>query len=201
MKDHEKREECATPPTAQAEPVAWMWETVESGTRVSLNEPADYEQVFHLTPLYAAPPVAQAEPTSLDQEPELLVPCVLPGHEGEWMAENGKRYVLSKPKESIHTRINRRGAQELIDILLETVRRNVYEEALADIQGGRWVLAEDVNRLAKELDACINGKGAAPHPKLVDIVSQVSAMNLGIGAPLLAAYLFYKQKQERGEVE
>lgn len=49
-------------PSAQAEPVAWMWETVESGTRVSLNEPADYEQVFHLTPLYAAPPAAQAEP-------------------------------------------------------------------------------------------------------------------------------------------
>ncbi len=52
-------------PSAQAEPVAWMWETVESGTRVSLNEPADYEQVFHLTPLYAAPPTAQAE----SQEP------------------------------------------------------------------------------------------------------------------------------------
>lgn len=155
----------------------------------------------HEWPALTAAPSAQAEPTSLDQEPELLVPCVLPGHQGEWMAENGKRYVLSKQKESLNTRINRRGAQELIDTLLEIVRRNAYEEALADTKNGRWVSADDVDRLVKELDDCINGKGAAPHPKLVDVVCQVRSMNLGIGVPLLEAYLFYKQKQERGEVE
>ena len=41
-------------------PAAWMWQTVESGTRVSLSEPADYEEVRGLQPLFGNDEMAAA---------------------------------------------------------------------------------------------------------------------------------------------
>jgi len=42
----------AGPVDASVRPAAWMWQTVESGARVSLNEPADYETAHQLEPLF-----------------------------------------------------------------------------------------------------------------------------------------------------
>lgn len=46
------------------------------------------------------------------------------------------------------------------------------DEAMA---GGRWIAAEDVLRMARQLDVALSGKDAAPQPRLVDVVGEVVA--------------------------
>jgi hypothetical protein len=52
--------------STEREPVGWMWEVPGEGTKLGLSEPADYEDVYHVTPLVpleaAAPQPAHAEP-------------------------------------------------------------------------------------------------------------------------------------------
>ena len=61
-----------------------------------------------------------------------------------------------------------------------------YEEAACEFVGklrgavtqgadpiGRWIAADDVNRLVREIDVALNGGDAAPQAKLCDIAAQV----------------------------
>lgn len=41
-------------------PVAWMWQT-KGGTKLAMVEPADYEEVFHLVPLFGPDLAAEVE--------------------------------------------------------------------------------------------------------------------------------------------
>lgn len=60
----------------------------------------------------------------------------------------------------------------------ERVRRVAAEKALAATQApapahGRWINADDVDRLVRELDVALNGDMAAPQAKLCDLVAEV----------------------------
>ena len=53
---------------------------------------------------------------------------------------------------------------------------------------GNWIAADDVNRLVRELDVCLNGEaGAAVQASLCDVVAQVRHETAKRGQPLLAA--------------
>ena len=65
-------------------PAAWMWQTVESGTRVSLNEPADYEEPYHLEPLFGKAEITAAVAAGrieLERENERLRSIVRKGRD------------------------------------------------------------------------------------------------------------------------
>ncbi len=53
---------------------------------------------------------------------------------------------------------------------------------------GNWIAADDVNRLVRELDVCLNGEaGAAAQASLCDVVAQVRHETAKRGQPLFAA--------------
>ena len=69
--------------------------------------------------------------------------------------------------------------------------RNLHLETAAALRAsaaGNWIAADDVNRLVRELDVCLNGEaGAAAQASLCDVVAQVRHETAKRGQPLLAA--------------
>lgn len=67
---------------------------------------------------------------------------------------------------------------------------------------GNWIAADDVNRLVRELDVCLNGEaGAAAQASLCDVVAQVRHETAKRGQPLLAAPAATPQADNQPEDE
>lgn len=45
------------------------------------------------------------------------------------------------------------------------------------MKGGRWVNADDIDRMVREMDVAMNGDGAARQAKLCDLVDQVKSLS------------------------
>lgn len=78
--------------------------------------------------------------------------------------------------------------EELEDWQLGIRRYQPAHTAQPAPAAGNWIAADDVNRLVRELDVCLNGEaGAAAQASLCDVVAQVRHETAKRGQPLLAA--------------
>lgn len=107
--------------------------------------------------------------------------------------------VFDTEAEALEYRDNRCDTPGILVVRLSAQPSPTAQPAPA---AGNWIAADDVNRLVRELDVCLNGEaGAAAQASLCDVVAQVRHETAKRGQPLLAAPAATPQADNQPEDE